>query len=331
MFKDLVFANPEWFWLFILIPVLIGWYIFKQKQQTSEIKMSSIEGLALGKPTLKIRLRHILFVLRIISISFIIFVLARPQSTSSKKNIRTEGIDIVMVLDISTSMLAEDFRPNRLEAAKKTAMEFIDMRIDDRIGLVVFAGESFTQAPVTIDHDVIKNLFKDLKTGLIEDGTAIGMGLATSINRLKDSKAKSKVVVLLTDGVNNTGIISPQTAAEIAHSFNIRVYTIGVGTRGMAPYPFQTPWGIRRQNMEVKIDEELLGQIAKLTGGKYFRATNNKALSNIYKEIDAMEKTRVDVSIYSRKSEEFLPFAIGAAIAFLLELLLRLFVFRKIP
>ncbi|MFH1052506.1 MAG: VWA domain-containing protein [bacterium] len=327
----MVFAYPGWFWLFSIIPVLIVWYILKQQKQTSEIKMSSIEGLVLSKPTWKIRFRHILFVLRILAFSFIIFVLARPQSSSSKKNVRTEGIDIVMVLDISTSMLAEDFHPNRLEAAKKTAMEFIDMRIDDRIGLVVFAGESFTQSPVTIDHDVIKNLFKDLKTGLLEDGTAIGMGLATSVNRLKDSKAKSKVVVLLTDGVNNTGIIAPLTAAEIAHSFNIRVYTIGVGTRGFASYPFQTPWGIRRQNMEVKIDEELLKEIAKLTGGKYFRATNNNALAKIYKEIDAMEKTRVDVSIYSRKSEQFLPFAIGAAIAFLLELLLRFFVFRKIP
>jgi len=329
--KDLVFANPEWFWLFVLLPILIVWYILKHRQQTSEIKMSSIEGLALSKPTWKIRFRHILFVLRMLSFAFIIFVLARPQSTSSKKNVRTEGIDIVMVLDISTSMLAEDFRPNRLEAAKKTAMEFIDMRIDDRIGLVVFAGESFTQSPVTIDHDVIKNLFKDLKTGLIEDGTAIGMGLATSVNRLKDSKAKSKVVVLLTDGINNTGIIAPFTAAEIAHSYNIRVYTIGVGTRGMAPYPFQTPWGIRRQYVDVKIDEELLRHIARLTGGKYFRATNNKALEQIYKEIDAMEKTRIDVSVYSRRSEEFLPFALGAAIAFLLELLLRFFVFRKIP
>ena len=329
--KDLVFANPEWFWLFVLLPILIVWYILKHRQQTSEIKMSSIEGLALSKPTWKIRFRHILFVLRMLSFAFIIFVLARPQSTSSKKNVRTEGIDIVMVLDISTSMLAEDFRPNRLEAAKKTAMEFIDMRIDDRIGLVVFAGESFTQSPVTIDHDVIKNLFKDLKTGLIEDGTAIGMGLATSVNRLKESKAKSKVVVLLTDGINNTGIIAPFTAAEIAHSYNIRVYTIGVGTRGMAPYPFQTPWGIRRQYVDVKIDEELLRHIARLTGGKYFRATNNKALEQIYKEIDAMEKTRIDVSVYSRRSEEFLPFALGAAIAFLLELLLRFFVFRKIP
>jgi len=331
MMKDIVFANPEWFWLLVLIPALIVWYVLKQRNQTSEIKMSSIEGLVLSKPTWKIRFRHVLFILRMLAFAFIIFVLARPQSTSSKKNIRTEGIDIIMALDISTSMLAEDFRPNRLEAAKKTAMEFIDMRIDDRIGLVVFAGESFTQSPVTIDHDVIKNLFKDLKTGLLEDGTAIGMGLATSINRLKDSKAKSKVIILLTDGVNNTGIVAPLTAADIAKTFNIRVYTIGVGTIGFAPYPFQTPWGIRRQNMEVKIDEPLLKKISNLTGGKYFRATNNKALSKIYKEIDAMEKTRVDVSIYSRKSEEFLPFALGAAIAFLIELLLRLFVFRKIP
>ncbi|MFC2129915.1 VWA domain-containing protein [Bacteroidota bacterium] len=327
----MVFANPEWFYLLIIIPLLIAWYILRHKRQQPELKVSTTEGFEISKPTWKVRFRHIIFVLRIIAFSLIIIVLARPQTTSSRKNIRTEGIDIVMALDISTSMLAEDFKPNRLEAAKRTAVDFIDERIDDRIGLVVFAGESFTQCPVTIDHDVIKNLFKDLKTGMIEDGTAIGMGLATSVNRLKESKAKSKVIILLTDGVNNTGIISPQTAAEIAQSFSIRVYTIGVGTRGFAPYPVQTPWGMRRQNMEVKIDEDLLKQIATLTGGKYFRATNNKALRNIYKEIDKMEKTRVDVSIYSRKTEEFLPFAIVAAFAFLLELLLRFLVFRNIP
>jgi Ca-activated chloride channel homolog len=329
--KDIIFANPEWFYLFIIIPLLIVWYIFRYKHNQPDLKVSSGEGLLLSKPGWKVKLRHLPFILRILAFSLIIVVLARPQSTSSQKKVRTEGIDIIMAIDISTSMLAEDFRPNRLEAAKKTAMEFIDDRIDDRIGLVVFAGESFTQSPVTIDHDVIKNLFKDLKTGLIEDGTAIGMGLATSVNRLKESKAKSKVIILLTDGVNNTGIISPQTAAEIAESFNIRVYTIGVGTRGYAPYPVQTPWGMRRQNMEVKIDEELLKSIAGLTDGKYFRATNNKALSNIYKEIDQMEKTRIDVSIFSRKSEEFMPFAIAAAVLFFIELLLRSLVFRSIP
>jgi Ca-activated chloride channel family protein len=295
--KDIIFANPEWFYAFILLPLLIVWYIFRNKKQQPELTLSTTEAFSKTKTTWKVKFRHILFALRIIAFSAIIIVMARPQSTASRKDIRTEGIDIVMALDISTSMLAEDFRPNRLEAAKKTAIDFIDDRIDDRIGLVVFAGESFTQSPVTIDHDVIKNLFKDLKTGLIEDGTAIGQGLATSINRLKESKAKSKVIILLTDGVNNMGIISPQTAAELAQSFNIRVYTIGVGTHGFAPYPVQTPWGMRRQNMEVRIDEQLLKNVAALTGGKYFRATNNKGLSQIYKEIDSMEKTRVDVSI----------------------------------
>jgi Ca-activated chloride channel family protein len=329
--KDIIFANPEWFYAFIILPLLIVWYIFRNKKQQPELTLSTTEAFSKTKTTWKVKSRHILFALRIIAFSAIIIVMARPQSTASRKDVRTEGIDIVMALDISTSMLAEDFRPNRLEAAKKTAMDFIDDRIDDRIGLVVFAGESFTQSPVTIDHDVIKNLFKDLKTGLIEDGTAIGMGLATSINRLKESKAKSKVIILLTDGVNNTGIISPQTAAELAQSFNIRVYTIGVGTHGFAPYPVQTPWGMRRQNMEVRIDEQLLKNVAALTGGKYFRATNNKGLREIYKEIDSMEKTRVDVSIYSKKSEEFLPFAIAAALIFILEIFLRFFFFRVLP
>jgi len=329
--NDMNFANPELLYLGLIIPLLIAWYIFKNKKMQATLKVSSIEGFKSSKPTIRQKFRHILFVLRILAISMMIVVLARPQTSTSRKDIKTEGIDIVMALDLSSSMLAEDFKPNRLEAAKKTAIDFIESRIDDRIGLVVFAGESFTQSPVTIDHDVIKNLFSELKTGLIEDGTAIGMGLATSVNRLKESKAKSKVVILLTDGVNNTGLISPQTAAEIAESFNIRVYTIGVGTKGMAPYPVQTPFGMRHQNMEVKIDEKLLKDIASLTGGKYFRATNNKALEKIYSEIDKMEKTHVDVSIYNRKTEEFFIFALAAGLFFLFELLFRYFVYRTIP
>jgi Ca-activated chloride channel family protein len=210
-------------------------------------------------------------------------------------------------------------------------MDFIDERIDDRIGLVIFASESFTQCPITIDHDVLKNLFTSIKPDLLEDGTAIGMGLATSISRLKDSKAKSKVIILLTDGMNNRGFIAPLTAAEIAKSYGIRVYSIGVGTVGMAPYPFKTPFGTQYQNVEVKIDEDVLKNIAGLTGGKYFRATSNKVLKNVYQEIDKLEKTRVDVSIFSRRSEEFLPYAIGAALLFILEIFLRYTVFRKVP
>jgi Ca-activated chloride channel family protein len=329
--KDLVFAYPEFLYLLILVPFIIAWYIYRMRKQQPAILLSTLKGFENSKPGLRVRLRHILFVLRIIVLSLLIIILARPQSSSSHKNVTTEGIDIVMALDISTSMLAEDFRPNRLEAAKKTAMTFIDSRVDDRIGLVVFSGESFTQCPVTIDHDVLKNLFKSIKSGMIMDGTAIGNGLATAITRLKDSKAKSKVIILLTDGVNNTGFIAPLSAAEIAKTFGIRVYTIGVGSRGMAPYPFKTPFGIQYQNVPVEIDEPVLKEIAKTTDGKYFRATGNKALENIYKEIDKLEKTRIDVAVWSRRSEEFLPFAIIAGVLLLLEILLRFFVFRNLP
>jgi Ca-activated chloride channel family protein len=270
-------------------------------------------------------------VLRVVVIAFLVFALARPQSSSTSRNVSTEGIDIVIALDISTSMLSEDFHPNRVEAAKKTAMSFIDGRPDDRIGLVVFSGESFTQCPVTIDHDVLKNLFQSIKPGMIMDGTAIGNGIATAINRLKDSKSKSKIIILLTDGVNNMGLIAPLTAAEIAKTFGIRCYTIGVGTKGVAPYPFQTPFGIQYQNIPVQIDEDLLRQIAGMTGGKYFRATNNKTLENIYSEIDKMEKTRIDVAIFNRHAEKFLPYALLAGLFLMLELLLRYVVFRKIP
>lgn len=329
--NDIIFANPDFFYLFIFIPLIIVWYIFKHRKLDPSIKISTIEGFGSSQSSFRQKFIHLSFVLRILTLSLIIIVLARPQSSSSKKSVKTEGVDIVMALDLSTSMLAQDFKPNRLEAAKSTAIDFIKERPDDRIGLVVFAGESFTQCPVTIDHDVIINLFSGLKTGLIEDGTAIGMGLATAVNRLKESKAKSKVIILLTDGVNNTGLISPETAADIAATFQIRVYTIGVGTKGYAPYPVQTPFGIQMQNMKVQIDENLLRKIANLTGGKYFRATNNRALKRIYNEIDKMEKTKVDVSIFTRKNEEFFPFALAAGLLFLLELLLRLIVFRKIP
>jgi Ca-activated chloride channel family protein len=245
--------------------------------------------------------------------------------------VNTEGIDITIALDISTSMLAEDFKPNRLEAAKKAATEFINARINDRIGLVVFSSTSFTQCPITFDHDVLKNLFKSVKSGMIEDGTAIGMGLATAVDRLKDSKAKSKVIILLTDGINNTGIVAPLTAAEIAKTYGVRVYTIGVGTKGKAPYPMQTPFGTQYVNVDVQIDEDVLRKIASTTNGKYFRAVGNKALENIYKEIDKLEKTKIDESVFSRKTEEFLPLAIIAGALLLFEVLFRYFYLRKIP
>ena len=329
--KNIIFANPEYFYLLLILPLLVLWHFLKYKKQYPTLSMPSNESFAGAKPTLRQRLLHLPFALRIIALALLIIILARPQSSSSKRNVNTEGVDIVVALDISTSMLAEDFKPNRLEAAKKTATEFIDERTDDRIGLVIFASESFTQCPITIDHDVLKNLFTSIKPEMLEDGTAIGMGLATSISRLKDSKAKSKVIILLTDGMNNTGFIAPLTAAEIAKNFGIRVYTIGVGTMGMAPYPFKTPFGTQYQNVEVKIDEEMLRHIAGLTGGKYFRATNNKILKNVYQEIDKLEKTRVDVSIFSRRSEEYLPYAIAASLLLMLEILLRYTVFRKIP
>jgi len=253
------------------------------------------------------------------------------QSSTSWQNVITEGIDIVIAIDISGSMLAEDFKPNRLEASKEVADEFISKRPNDRIGLVVFSGESFTQCPLTTDHAILRNLFKDIKSGMIEDGTAIGMGLATGVNRLETSEAKSKVIILLTDGVNNSGLISPATAAEIAKSFGIRVYTIGVGTQGTAPYPFQTPYGIKYQQIQVKIDEVMLKEISDLTGGQYFRAVNKSSLEDIYEEIDKLEKSKIEVTEFKKKTERFLPFAIFAGILVLLELLFRNTLFRSIP
>lgn len=325
------FANPEFFYLLILLPVIIVWYFFKRKKLYATLQVPTIEGFERTNATWKQRARHLPFILRVIILLLLIIVLARPQSSTSRRSVKTEGIDIVLALDISGSMLSEDFKPNRLEAAKKTAINFIDERINDRIGLVVFSAKSFTQCPITIDHEVLKNLFQGIKSGMIEDGTAIGNGLATAVDRLKDSKAVSKVIILLTDGVNNMGMIAPVTAAEIAKSYGIRVYTIGVGTRGKAPYPMKTQFGIQYVNIEVEIDEPLLKDIAGLTGGKYFRATNNKALENIYKEIDKLEKTRIDESIYHRHTEEYLPFALIAGILFIFELLLRFLFLRTIP
>ncbi|MCX7909056.1 MAG: VWA domain-containing protein [Ignavibacteria bacterium] len=325
------FANPEYLWFLLLIPIIIIWYFFNQKKLFVPLKFSTIEGFQRTKPNYKVRLRHSPFILRIIALTLFIIALARPQTSSSEKEIETEGIDIVITLDISGSMLAEDFKPNRLEAAKKITEKFIDARKNDRIGLVIFSAKSFTQCPITVDHSILKNLMKQIKSGLIEDGTAIGMGLATAVDRLKDSKAKSRVIVLLTDGINNTGIISPLTAAELAKNFGIRVYTIGVGTIGKAPYPFQTPYGIQYMNVDVEIDEPLLKEIAQSTGGKYFRATNNKALETIYNEIDTMEKTKIKQTIFTTFTDRFFPFVLGGSIVFLFELLLRLFVFRKIP
>ena len=288
-------------------------------------------GLKQAGRSIKPFLRHLLYGFRVLAIAFLIVALARPQSTKSWKDVTTEGIDIVLALDISSSMLARDFDPNRLEASKDIATDFISGRPNDRMGLVVFSGESFTQCPLTTDHPVLINLFEDIESGMIQDGTAIGMGLATAVNRLKDSDARSKVVILLTDGVNNRGSIAPATAAEIAKTFDIRVYTIGVGSRGNAPFPVQTPYGVKYRNMEVEIDEAMLKDIAGTTNGEYFRATDNQKLKNIYEEIDKLEKSKIQVKEYSEKSEEFFWFALIGGLLLLLEIVLKLTVLRRIP
>jgi Ca-activated chloride channel homolog len=330
-YHNIHFAQPYYLFLLILIPLLFAWYWFRNIRNKADLQISTIESFAKTKKTFKERFRHSLFALRMLALCFLILALARPQSTSSRQDVNVEGIDIVLTMDISGSMLAEDFRPNRIEAAKKVAMDFIDGRQNDRIGLVIFSGESFTQCPLTIDHAVLKSLFKNIKSGMIEDGTAIGNGLATSVSRIKDSKAVSKVIILLTDGVNNKGEIDPLTAADIAKLYGVRVYTIGIGTTGMAPYPFPTPFGIQYQNIEVKIDEPLLKKISDMTGGKYFRATNNKTLAEIYKEIDRMEKSKIDVTTFRKKTEEFLPLALLAFIFLAFEIILRNTYFRSIP
>jgi len=330
-FAHIEFAHPIMFWLFLLIPLLIVWYWRNQKRLNPAIILSTAFVLKDVKPSLKQRLRHLTFVFRMLVFVFLILTLARPQSSTSRQDVSIEGIDIVLAMDISGSMLAEDFRPNRLEASKDVAMNFIDARVNDRIGLVVFSGESFTQCPITTDHSVLKNLFSGIKSGMIEDGTALGDGLATAVSRLKNSTAVSKVIILLTDGVNNAGFVDPQSAAEIAQLYGIRVYTIGVGTRGMAPYPFETPFGKQYQNIEVQIDEPLLKKISASTDGKYFRATNKKSLEQIYQEIDKMEKSKIDVSEFKRRHEEFMPFLMLALALLLAEFLLKHFYFRTTP
>lgn len=329
--RDLTFHNPELLFLLILIVPYVAWYVMKHNQAEATIQVSTVSGLKKAGNTIKPYLRHVLFGARVLAIALLIVAIARPQSTKSWKDVSTKGIDIVMALDISSSMLARDFNPNRLEASKDIAIDFITDRPQDRIGLVVFAAESFTQCPLTTDHSVLVNLFEDLKSGMIEDGTAIGMGLATAVNRLKDSDAKSKVVILLTDGVNNRGSIAPASAAEIANTFDVRVYTIGVGSQGKAPYPVQTPYGVKYQNMDVEIDEKVLQNIAGTTGGEYFRATDNQKLKSIYEEIDKMEKSKIEVKEYSEKSEEFFWFVVIGGLLLLLELILKLTVLRRIP
>lgn len=329
---NLTFANPGFLYLLLLLIPLTVWYVLRHNVQKPSIRVSETERLRqMDGVSWRLKLRHSIFVLRAIALALLVVVLARPQSTNHERNVTSEGIDIMIALDISSSMMARDFNPNRLEKAKEEAGTFINGRPTDRIGLVVFSSESFTQCPLTTDHIKLVNLFNDIKSGMIEDGTAIGLGLATAVSRLKDSDSKSKVIILLTDGENNAGSIAPMTAAEIAKTFGVRVYTIGVGTIGRASMPFQTPFGIQYQDIEVKIDEGLLKEIASMTGGKYFRATDGKKLNEIYQEIDRLEKSKVEVNEYAKRQDQFFWFAIVAIICLAMELGLRFSIFRTIP
>ena len=316
--------------LLLLIPYLV-WYILKRRKNEASIQFSDTSVYAHTPKSYKNYLLHVPFILRMIALVLLIIVLARPQTTNSWQNSEVEGIDIMLAIDVSTSMLAEDLKPNRLEAAKEVAAEFINGRPNDNIGITLFAGESFTQCPLTVDHAVLLNLIKDAKCGLIEDGTAVGMGIANAVTRLKGSKAKSKVIILLTDGTNNRGDISPLTAAEIAKEFGIRVYTIGVGTNGTAPYPYPVGGTVQYVNVPVEIDEKTLTQIAGTTEGNYFRATSNTKLKEVYEEIDKLEKTKLHVKEFSKRQEEYRYFALAAFICVLLEVLLRNSVLKKIP
>ena len=329
--NQITWENPEYFYLLLLIPFISLWYWYKYRKDYPVMRVSGMKGFDRLPQTFKQRLIPFTYVLRLLAISFVIIGLARPQTSHHSKDFSVEGIDIVMAMDISSSMLAMDLQPNRLEAAKKVAMDFVNERPNDRIGAAIFAAEAFTQCPLTTDHKVLNRLIGEMKSGILEDGTAIGDGLGTAVNRLKDSKAVSKVVILLTDGVNNRGAIDPQSAAEMAKMYNIRVYTIGVGTHGTAPYPVQTMLGQQVQQMEVKIDEELLKAISKVTKGKYFRATNNKKLASIYEEINAMEKSKIDVTKIERMEEVFFGFVLMALVFLILEFILKYVYLRTNP
>lgn len=330
-FASLHFKSPEILWGLLIVPLLLFYHFKVKVPRRPHMTISSTHSFSHRKPGLRTRLAELPVWLRAISIAMLLVALARPQSSSSASNVKTEGISIVLALDISASMLAEDFRPNRIEAAKKVAREFIESRPNDLVGLVVFSGEGFTQCPLTTDHGVLLNLLKDVKSGWLKDGTAIGDGLATAVNRVKDAPTKSKVVVIITDGVNNAGSIPPMTAGEISKTLGVRVYSVGVGTRGMAPYPVKTLFGIQYQNMEVEIDENLLTTIAESTDGRYFRAVNNRKLEAIFEEIDKLEKSKIEVTEFKRYTERYMPFALAAFLFFLLELLLRYTWFKTIP
>ena len=329
--SSIEFASPYFLYGLIIIPLLIVWYIFLGRKHQAYVKFSDTSFFTDMPKSWRIYVRHILFAIEMCVIALLIIALARPQSSSKNQKINVEGIDIVLTIDLSSSMLAQDLKPDRLEAAKDISADFVKGRPEDRMGLVVFASETFTQVPLTTDHGMLLNMMKDMKCGMLEDGTAIGDGLASSVSRLKDSEAISKVVILLTDGDNNAGSIDPATAAEMAKIFGIRVYTIGVGTRGTAPYPVQTPFGgIQYQQIPVTINEPLLQQIADETGGKYFRATSNEKLEQIYDEIDKLERSKIEINEFTRVHEEFLPFVLLSLALLLLDFLLRHTIFKTL-
>lgn len=332
-FSDIQFAEKHWFWLMGILPLMLLWYILRRKKQEGEINTSSFLLFQGIKTSAKARFRHLLFALRLMAFALLITALARPQSRSSWKDSKTEGIDIVISMDVSLSMLAKDFKPNRIEVAKEVILDFIDARPNDRIGLVIFGGEAFTQCPLTTDHKVLKNMFPQIKAGMLDQGTAIGLGLADAVARIKDSKAKSKVIIFISDGVNNVGEISPLTAGELAKTYDVRVYCIGVGSRGKAlqPVAMYAQGEYEYQYVDVEIDEKVMSDISNLTGGKYFRATDKESLQSVYQEIDKMEKTIISEKSFSNKAEHFLPLALAAAIILLLEFLLRFTLFRTFP
>ena len=326
------FEYPGLLWLLAIPVLMVLHYIYLEKAgRHPHMRVSVAVPWKKSGPTLINLLRHVPFLLRILALVMIVLAIASPRSSEEFSKVDTEGIDIVLAMDVSTSMLARDFTPDRVSASKDIAIEFISQRPSDRMGIVVFAGESFTQCPLTTDRATLINLMKEVETGLIEDGTAIGNGLATAVARMKDSDAKSRVVILLTDGVNNSGEVSPKMAAEIAKTYGIRVYTIGVGKEGMAPYPVMTPWGVQVQNMKVEIDEALLKEIAESTGGRYFRATDNTKLAEIYSEINKMEKAKTSVDTFPVYEELFGTYVFWALLALMLELLLNWFVIRRLP
>ena len=324
------FASPGYLFLLLFLIPVVGWYIYELHKADASVQMSSATTLKRSTRSWRVYLLHVPFVLRVAAITLLSIALARPQLTNRWSSESTEGIDIMMALDISGTMQAEDLKPNRLEAAKQVASDFVIARPNDQIGLVVFAGESFTQCPLTTDHAVLVNLFKSVKFGMIEDGTAIGLGLANAVNRMKDSPTKSKVIILLTDGSNNRGDIDPLTAAEIAKTFGIRVYAIGVGSHGQARVPVQTPMGVQYMMMDSEFDETTLQNIASTTGGQYFRATDNNSLKQIYEQIDQLEKTKLRVREYAKHTDTFAPFLMAALLCLLAEILLRYFVLRTI-